>query len=237
MSREKILEWLAVRPHLSSFSKWFIKTKHESLTDAIEALIASQDLEMYRRCSLLIADYLYDLCHDRLIDYCANAVYGSHRMYLNYTEDHYSSKRTKEEIVDMKYRASHAASAAFLLAHVAMSKNPIFNAAKLTWRCAKSFPHAVEDVICKMTLGDIFVVGLKHIREALSEKENAICIDYDPGLLNDNGGGNVSWWHDYIRNEVSRCNEYWKNHVEAVKERSMSISERTKKLHKMFEEA
>lgn len=34
--------------------------------------------------------------------------------------------------------------------------------------------------------------------------------DYDPGLLNDYGGGNVQWWQDYIRAEINRCNEYWR---------------------------
>ena len=35
-------------------------------------------------------------------------------------------------------------------------------------------------------------------------------LDYDPGLLNDYGGGNVDWWFDYIRAEINRCNEYWR---------------------------
>lgn len=35
--------------------------------------------------------------------------------------------------------------------------------------------------------------------------------DYDPGLLNDYGGGNVEWWRDYIRCEINRCNEHWRS--------------------------
>ncbi len=35
--------------------------------------------------------------------------------------------------------------------------------------------------------------------------------DYDSGLLNNNGGGDVGWWHDYIRFEVAACNEYWRS--------------------------
>lgn len=31
---------------------------------------------------------------------------------------------------------------------------------------------------------------------------------YDAGLLNDYGGGNVGWWHDYIRHEIERCNDF-----------------------------
>jgi hypothetical protein len=34
--------------------------------------------------------------------------------------------------------------------------------------------------------------------------------DYDAGLLNDFGGGNVDWWHDYLRAEIGRANEYWR---------------------------
>jgi len=40
--------------------------------------------------------------------------------------------------------------------------------------------------------------------------------DYDAGLLNDYGGGNVDWWQDYIRAEIGRCNEYWREQLEQV---------------------
>ena len=40
--------------------------------------------------------------------------------------------------------------------------------------------------------------------------------DYDPGLLNDYGGGNVSWWFDYIRYEIERCNDFWRSQVESL---------------------
>ena len=32
--------------------------------------------------------------------------------------------------------------------------------------------------------------------------------DYDAGLVNDYGGGNVDWWWDYMRAEIGRCNDY-----------------------------
>lgn len=38
--------------------------------------------------------------------------------------------------------------------------------------------------------------------------------DYDSGLLNDYGGGKVEWWQDYIREEVARCNGYWRDYLE-----------------------
>ena len=34
--------------------------------------------------------------------------------------------------------------------------------------------------------------------------------DYDCGLINDYGGGDVEWWRDYVRAEINRCNEYWR---------------------------
>ena len=33
---------------------------------------------------------------------------------------------------------------------------------------------------------------------------------YDAGLLNDFGGGDVGWWQDYIRAEIGRANDYWR---------------------------
>lgn len=36
-------------------------------------------------------------------------------------------------------------------------------------------------------------------------------LDYDPGLLNDYGGGKVIWWMNYIRSEINSCNEYWRD--------------------------
>ena len=34
--------------------------------------------------------------------------------------------------------------------------------------------------------------------------------DYDTGLINDYGGGNVGWWIGYIHSEIGRCNEHWR---------------------------
>jgi hypothetical protein len=33
--------------------------------------------------------------------------------------------------------------------------------------------------------------------------------DYDCGLINDYGGGDVSWWQDYVRAEIGRANDHW----------------------------
>jgi len=42
--------------------------------------------------------------------------------------------------------------------------------------------------------------------------------DYDCGLINDYGGGNVGWWQDYIRAEIGRCNDYWREIIGQYRE-------------------
>ena len=42
--------------------------------------------------------------------------------------------------------------------------------------------------------------------------------DYDPGLLNDYGGGDVGWWRDYIRTLINDCNAYWRSVIESYQE-------------------
>jgi hypothetical protein len=34
---------------------------------------------------------------------------------------------------------------------------------------------------------------------------------YDAGLLNDYGGGNVDWWHDYIRSELGAAHDHYQS--------------------------
>lgn len=42
----------------------------------------------------------------------------------------------------------------------------------------------------------------------------AISLDqYDAGHLNDYGGGNVGWWHDYIRSELERAYDFYQDQV------------------------
>lgn len=38
---------------------------------------------------------------------------------------------------------------------------------------------------------------------------------YDAGLLGDGGGGDVSWWHDYIRSELDRAHEFYSDQLAA----------------------
>jgi hypothetical protein len=58
------------------------------------------------------------------------------------------------------------------------------------------------------------------LRKALGKVEQkptapASFQDYDAGLLSDYGGGNVAWWMDYIRGELERCNEHWREQLSA----------------------
>jgi hypothetical protein len=41
--------------------------------------------------------------------------------------------------------------------------------------------------------------------------------DYDAGILDDFGGGDVAWWQDYLRAEIGRANEYWREiHLQQI---------------------
>lgn len=42
--------------------------------------------------------------------------------------------------------------------------------------------------------------------------------EYDAGCLNNYGGGNVDWWHDYIRAELARAYEFYLSQLEAAPE-------------------
>jgi hypothetical protein len=60
------------------------------------------------------------------------------------------------------------------------------------------------------------VYELREQRDRLAEAARTLP-DYDAGLLNDFGGGDAGWWQDYIRAEVGRANEYWREALAAVK--------------------
>lgn len=40
--------------------------------------------------------------------------------------------------------------------------------------------------------------------------------DYDAGCFNDYGGGKVEWWFDYLRFEINRANEHWREQWQAA---------------------
>jgi hypothetical protein len=56
--------------------------------------------------------------------------------------------------------------------------------------------------------------------------------DYDCGLINDYGGGDVSWWQDYIRAEIGRANEHW---AEIVATKDAEITRFTQENERMRE--
>lgn len=41
--------------------------------------------------------------------------------------------------------------------------------------------------------------------------------EYDAGVLSDDGGGNVAWWHDYLRAEIGHANAHWRAAVAAMR--------------------
>ncbi|MDO2946978.1 hypothetical protein M8828_01145 [Aeromonas simiae] len=45
-----------------------------------------------------------------------------------------------------------------------------------------------------------------------ADVSNMVELDaYDAGHLNDYGGGNVGWWHDYIRSELNRAHDFYQS--------------------------
>jgi hypothetical protein len=61
-----------------------------------------------------------------------------------------------------------------------------------------------------------FARQLERERDRLAEAGQNLP-DYDAGLIGDHGGGDVGWWQDYIRAEIGRANEYWREALAAVK--------------------
>ena len=41
---------------------------------------------------------------------------------------------------------------------------------------------------------------------------------YDAGLLSRHGGGDVSWWWDYMRAELARAHEFYQSQVDHLPE-------------------
>jgi len=48
---------------------------------------------------------------------------------------------------------------------------------------------------------------------------------YDAGLLNDYGGGDVGWWQDYLRAELGRAEEFYRDqHDRLMAEKDAEIA-------------
>jgi len=48
-------------------------------------------------------------------------------------------------------------------------------------------------------------------------KRESVSLDYyDAGLLGDGGGGDVSWWQDYIRAELGRAHDFYQSQLNQI---------------------
>ena len=66
---------------------------------------------------------------------------------------------------------------------------------------------ALDDVKALQPVDDVRVHDIAVLRESLE-------LDcYDANLLGEFGGGNVSWWHDYIRSELERAHEFYQYQI------------------------
>ena len=74
----------------------------------------------------------------------------------------------------------------------------------------------VAKVISKQ-LGEKPSQRIKELEEESEPIDLGDIENYSSGIINDYGGGNVGWWQDYIRSEVERCNEYWRDFIESTK--------------------
>lgn len=55
-------------------------------------------------------------------------------------------------------------------------------------------------------------------------------MSYDAGILNDYGGGDVGWWHDYIRSLLSLADDYYQDEINRCEEESISLQAENKRL-------
>ena len=68
------------------------------------------------------------------------------------------------------------------------------------------------------------------------EQEPVALEEYDAGLLNDFGGGNVEWWWDYIRAELGRAYKHYQSQITTPPQRTEQnfcprCGKRTKDIH------
>lgn len=72
--------------------------------------------------------------------------------------------------------------------------------------CAKLSVDEITQ-ICRDLRGAKYALDIAE--QKLASMENQEPEPYDAGFLNDFGGGNVSWWHDYIRAELDRAHDHY----------------------------
>ena len=100
---------------------------------------------------------------------------------------------------------------------------------EMGWRYGYDAGRAVEQALDKMAdnareLGLDYepaqtstytcgVCGVSMQMEQQAQQEPVALEEYDAGLLNDFGGGNVYWWWDYIRAELGRAYEHYQSQM------------------------
>lgn len=71
----------------------------------------------------------------------------------------------------------------------------------------------MKDLVKELGYVDIREIFEDEIEEEKKEQLRNIVSeidDYDCGLINDYGGGNIQWWQDYISSVIQQCNDYWR---------------------------
>ena len=75
------------------------------------------------------------------------------------------------------------------------------------------------------------------VKKALAQTQEPVALEeYDAGLLNDFGGGNVEWWWDYIRAELGRAYKHYQSQITTPPQRTEQnfcprCGKRTKDIH------
>ena len=54
---------------------------------------------------------------------------------------------------------------------------------------------------------------------------------FDPGHLNNFGGGNTAWWHEYIRLLLEEAHEHYNAATEGLREQLAQAQARQKETH------
>lgn len=71
----------------------------------------------------------------------------------------------------------------------------------------KAYKQADKTCHCETCVNQVKAEEILPKWEAVMNAE--LVEEFDAGLLNDYGGGNVGWWHDYIRAELSRAHDFY----------------------------
>ncbi|MDZ5787739.1 hypothetical protein U4I37_15970 [Stenotrophomonas maltophilia] len=108
---------------------------------------------------------------------------------------------------------------------------PVTVEAVATVRCNSDGDHYIdwltEGGIADLEVGDVLIVSDRAITDEDGSGEvytapPAQAVDlglqldrYDAGLLGDGGGGDVTWWQDYIRTELDRAHEFYQDQADS----------------------